>query len=550
MLHARRPVLQHLRHAAARVARRAARQFVTLGIPKESFAGETRVALTPANVAKLVKKGATVNIERGAGALSGFSDAAYEAQGAKLVDAATAWGSQAVAKVRAPTKEEAVQIGNRMLISPIGALQNPSLVDQLAAQGSTVVALDSLLRTLSKGQAYDILSSQANLAGYRAVYEAAHFMQRPYGGSMTSAGKIQPATVLVCGVGVAGLAAIQTAKKAGAIVKAFDVRAAAAEQAEAAGAQFIKIGGEDGSAAGGYAKEMSQEWFDEARRVLLEVCKTTDVIITTAMIPGRAAPRLITKAMVEAMPAGGVTIDLASEAGGNVETTVPGEVVKVGGVTCVGWTNMPGRIATTASSLFGGNVTNLLNDMYDKDKNALKHNLDEPAVRSMTVVHKGQKLAPYVPPAKPAVEAKKEDKKEVKVDRQQLYWKDALQTTGFAAGATAMAALIPQAGMMSTFALSCWVGNKAVEGVTHALHSPLMSITNAISGMTMVGGMMQLGGGLLPSTPAQVLAATAVTLSSVNLAGGFLVTQKMLAMFQRPDDPAEYNECVVVVCGV
>ena len=204
---------------------------------------------------------------------------------------------------------------------------------------------------------------------------------------------------------------------------------------------------------------------------------------------------------------------------------------------------MPGRIATTASNLFGGNITNLLVDMYDKENDALKFDLEEPALRSMTLVHQGAKLEPYVPPPKPVVEVSEEDvEEEVVVDPKDVYWKDAVQTTGFVTAATGMAALIPQSGMMSTFALSCWVGNKAVEGVSHALHSPLMSITNAISGMTMVGGMMQLGGGMLPTTPAQVLAATAVGLSSVNLAGGFLVTQKMLAMFQRPDDPLEYNE--------
>ena len=290
--------------ASARALRRHARDFVTLGVPKETFAGETRVALTPTNVAKLVKKGATINVEKGAGVLSGFSDDDYIEKGANIVDNAAVYASQAIAKVRPPTTEEATKVGNRLLISPIGALQNQELVDQLASQGSTVLAIDSLLRTLSKGQAYDVLSSQANLAGLRAVYEAAHFMQRPYGGFMTPAGKIQPATVLVCGVGVAGLAAIQTAKKAGAIVKAFDVRAAAAEQAEAAGAQFIEIGGEDGSGEGGYAKEMSEEWFEEARRVLLEQCASVDVVITTAMIPGRKAPVLITKEMVEAMPPG------------------------------------------------------------------------------------------------------------------------------------------------------------------------------------------------------------------------------------------------------
>ena len=421
MLYARRAPLRSLSRRAASRWSTSTRSFVTVGVPKESVEGEPRVALTPANVTKLAKKGATVKIESGAGLGSGFSDAAYEASGAQIVSREEAFASQAVAKVRPPTTEEAAAIGDRLLISPVSALTNQALVDQLASQGSTVIALDSLLRTLSKGQAYDILSSQANLAGYRAVYEAAHFMQRPYGGSMTSAGKIQPATVLVCGVGVAGLAAIQTAKKAGAIVKAFDVRAAAAEQAEAAGATFIQIGSEDGSADGGYAKEMSDEWFAEARRVLLEECKKTDVVITTAMIPGKPAPKLITKEMVANMPAGAVTIDLASEAGGNVETTVPGEVVNVGGVTCVGWTNMPGRIANTASALFGGNITNLLNDMYDKENDTIVHDLEEPALRSMTVVHQGEKLDPYVPPPKPVTETVEEEVEEEVVDPRKEY---------------------------------------------------------------------------------------------------------------------------------
>jgi NAD(P) transhydrogenase len=357
-----------------------------LGIPKESLEGEERVAMTPPLAAKLIKQGASINIEKGAGMGSGFTDAAYEAAGAKIVTHAEAYKSQIVAKVRQPTIEEAKLVENRNIMSIIQPRISPELMAQFNSQKATVFSMDSLLRTLSRGQSYDVLSSQANIAGYRAVIESAHHMQRPFAGQMTAAGKVAPAKVLVVGAGVAGLAAMQLAKKKGAIVYGFDVREAAAEQVESCGAKFLKVQmEEDGSGAGGYAKEMSPEWFQAADDMLLKECAEMDVIITTALIPGRPAPVLIKKHHVEAMPSGGVTVDLAAPAGGNVETTQPGKVVKHGTVTCVGYTNMESRMASTASSLFAGNITNFLLSMQDRDTKDWHINMEDPAVRSILV---------------------------------------------------------------------------------------------------------------------------------------------------------------------
>lgn len=519
-------------------------QGLTIGVPKESLEGECRVAITPNNVVKLTKSGAKVRIESSAGELSGFTDASYKAAGAEIVNADHVWKSQLVAKIRPPTIDEAKRVENRAICSIIQPKVNTDLVSQLVKQKSTVFSLDSLLRTLSRGQSFDVLSSQANVAGYRAVIEAAHNMQRPFGGQSTAAGKIPPAKVLVVGAGVAGLAAMQLAKKKGAIVYGFDVRAAAKEQVESVGAKFLEVEfKEDGSGAGGYAKEMSKEWFAAADQMLLNECKNMDVIITTALIPGRKAPILIKRNMVEAMPRGGVVVDLAAASGGNVETTVPGQVINHNGVTCVGYTNMESRMASTASSLFGGNVTNFLLSMEDKKAKKWHINLEDPAVRSILIAMDGKALEPYVPPAAPVNTAQAAKKKEEPVPEnpQKVYMKNALMTTAASSTALALASSVPNPAMMTTFALSCWVGNSCVQGVTHALHSPLMAMTNAISGMTIVGGMLQLGGGMMPHTLPQFLAASAVALSAVNLAGGTIVTKKMLDMFRRPDDPPEYN---------
>jgi H+-translocating NAD(P) transhydrogenase len=389
-------------------------QGLTIGVPKESLEGEARVAITPTNVVKLTKSGAKVYIEPSAGELSGFPDSSYVTAGAEIASPDIVWKSQIVTKVRPPTSDEATKIENRAICSIIQPRVNTDLLAQLVKQKSTVFSLDSLLRTLSRGQSFDVLSSQANVAGYRAVIEAAHQMQRPFAGQSTAAGKIPPAKVLVVGAGVAGLAAMQLAKKKGAIVYGFDVRAAAKEQVESVGAKFLEVDyKEDGSGAGGYAKEMSKEWFAAADQMLLNELKNIDVVITTALIPGRRAPVLIKKNMVEAMPRGGVVVDLAAASGGNVETTVPGQVINHNGVTCVGYTNMESRMASTASSLFGGNVTNFLLSMDDKETKKWKINLEDPAVRSICVAIDGKELPPYVPPAAPTTAAQAAQKKEV-----------------------------------------------------------------------------------------------------------------------------------------
>jgi NAD(P) transhydrogenase len=529
---------------------------LTIGVAKENLEGESRVALHPENVDKLVKKGASVKVESGAGAQSGFSDQMYTAVGAQVGTTGDVWKQQLVLKVRAPSPEEVKKLENRMIIAQLGARINPSLVDQLAEQKATGMDLTMLLRTLSRGQSFDTLSSQANIAGYKAVIQAAAALQRPLAGSSTAAGRIQPCKVLVVGVGVAGLAAIQQAKNMNAIVTAFDVRAAAKEQVESMGAKFLDVDyKEDGSAAGGYAKEMSPEWHAAAERMLLKECATTNVIITTALIPGKKAPLMIKKAMIEAMPPGSVTVDLAAEAGGNIETTVPGQTVVVGNVTCIGPKNINSEMAYISSSLFSTNVAKLIMSMEKKHTTGkgkekvttTEFVVDEndAAVRSMLVVNKGNKLPPYQPPAVQA-EQKKVEKAVVVIDEQKVWMRKAATSTVALYGAFGLGAAIPPA-IMQTFALSVWVGSQAVRGVAHSLHSPLMSITNAISGMTILGGMTQLSGtSLIPHTAAQALAAGAVGLSAVNLVGGFIITKKMLDLFRRKDDPTEYFQYVLI----
>jgi len=373
---------------------------MTVGVVKEDDKGELRVALTPDNVAALTKKGAKVTVEAGAGVGSGFSDANYVDAGATIADSASVWKQGVVMKVRAPRAEDLAKVEDRVFLGQLGARIHPELVEQAAKQKASVIDLTMLMRTLSRGQSFDVLSSQANMAGYRAVIEVSNAMQRPFAGQMTAAGRLNPARIMVVGCGVAGLAAIQQAKNMNAIVTAFDVRAAAKEQCEAMGAKFLDVDfEEDGSADGGYAKEMSPEWFEAARKMLLKECENTNAIITTALIPGKRAPVLITEEMVRAMPAGSVTVDLAAEAGGNVECTVPGEVVTVGGATCVGYDNINSRIASTSSFMFGGNVTKLVQSMNIEDNFVI--NLEDEAVRSMLVVNKGEKLPPYVQPPRP-----------------------------------------------------------------------------------------------------------------------------------------------------
>lgn len=520
---------------------------LTVGVPKEHFPLEKRVAATPESVSKLVKPGFNVLIEKGAGSSSHFSDAEYASAGAKIVEADEVWkNSDIVMKLRPPTTEEASKLEDRTLISFIYPAQNKELVQQLQDQKATAFAMDCIPRTLSRGQTYDALSSQANITGYRAVIEASNEFGRFFAGQMTAAGKVPPAKVLVVGTGVAGLAAIQTAKNMGAIVRAFDVRPVTKEQVEAMGGQFLEVDyKEDGSGAGGYAKEMSKEWHAAAAKMLSKQCEEVDIVITTAAIPGRKAPLMITKDMVAKMKAGSVTVDLAAETGGNVETTVKDEkIITDNGVTCLGYTDLASRLPTTSSSLYSNNISKFLLSMgpqTTKVKDYLYIDHEDDAVRGMLTVEKGKLMWPAPLPPPPA---KKEEAKAIEpevIDYRLPYVQGSKQAGYLAAGVLGAGVISPDpafSAMFTTFALSNIIGVQVVLGVTHALHSPLMAVTNAISGTTALGGMHLMAHSNSASVTA--LAALATTLSTVNIVGGFIVTKKMLDMFKRPTDPPEY----------
>jgi len=530
---------------------------VTVGIPKEQFPLEKRVAASPESVGRLVKPGFNVVVEDGAGSMSHFSNADYEAAGATVVATADdLWKqSDVVLKLRPPSPEEAAKLEDKTLVSFIHPAQNKELVKQLQDQKSTVFAMDCIPRTLSRGQTYDALSSQANIAGYRAVLEASNEFGRFFAGQMTAAGKVPPAKVLVIGTGVAGLAAIQTAKNLGAVVRAFDVRPVTKEQVEAMGGQFLEVNfEEDGSGAGGYAKAMSPEWHAAARDMLTKQCEEVDIIVTTALIPGRTAPIMITKEMVAKMKSGSVTVDLASEAGGNVETTVADQkIITDNGVTCIGYTDMPSRLATTSSSLFSNNISKfLLSIGPHTSKEAGYFNIDhkDEAVRGMLVLENGKMMWPAPAPPPPPPKEEKKEVAEVVIDYRAPYLQGAKTAGYLAGGILAMGAAAPNpafASMLTTFALSNIIGVQVVLGVSHALHSPLMAVTNAISGTTALGGMHLLAHSTKPAV--SLLGAAATTLSTVNIVGGFIVTNKMLDMFKRPDDPPEYYHLYGVPAG-
>jgi len=520
---------------------------ITVGVPKETFPLEKRVAATPETVSKLVQPGFNVLIEKDAGIASHFKNEDYEAAGAKLVDSADLWkNSDIVMKIRPPNTEEAAALEDRTIISHIWPAQNKDLVKQLQDQKASVFAMDCIPRTLSRGQTYDVLSSQANISGYRAVIEASNQYGRFFAGQMTAAGKVPPTKVLVVGTGVAGLAAIQTAKNMGAIVRAFDVRPVTKEQVEAMGGHFLEVDfKEDGSGAGGYAKAMSEEWHAAAAQMLSKQCEDVDIIITTALIPGRPAPLMITKDMIAKMKAGSVTVDLAAETGGNIETTVKDEaIVTDNGVTCIGYTDLPSRLPTTSSSLFSNNISKFLlsaGPQTTKEKSYYYVDHEDDAVRGMLVLEKGEMMWPApAPPPPPPKKETKEVEPEV-IDYRAPYVQGAKTAGYLASSVLAFGAIAPNpvfSSMFTTFALSNVIGVQVVLGVSHALHSPLMAVTNAISGTTALGGMHLLAHS--QSATATMLGAAATTLSTVNIVGGFVITSKMLDMFKRPTDPPEY----------
>ncbi|KAM7216457.1 putative NAD(P) transhydrogenase mitochondrial precursor [Rhypophila decipiens] len=522
---------------------------LTVGVPRETWPNERRVALTPQNVALLLKKGfKKVMVESGAGAEGDFPDEAYDKAGAILVDSASAVWSEAdiVLKVRGPSLEEAEGAkAGQTIISFLQPAQNKPLVEKLAARKATSFAMD-LIPRISRAQVFDALSSMANIAGYKAVLEASNNFGRFLTGQVTAAGKIPPCKVLVIGAGVAGLSAIATARRLGAIVRGFDTRPAAREQVQSLGAEFIEVDlHEDGSGAGGYAKEMSKEFIEAEMKLFTEQAREVDIIITTALIPGKPAPKLITKSMVETMRPGSVIVDLAAEAGGNCEKTEPGKLITYKDVKIIGYTDFPSRLPTQSSTLYSNNITKFLLSMAPKEKE-YGIDLGDEVVRGAIVTENGKVLPPAPRPAPPPAPAASptaaKEAEVVAVTPFQKTSREVALVTGGMGTALALGKLTGPLFMGNAFifALASLIGYRVVWGVQPALHSPLMSVTNAISGMVGVGGLFILGGGYLPETIPQMFGAASVLLAFVNVSGGFVITKRMLDMFRRATDPPEY----------
>ena len=528
----------------------------TIGVPRETFAGEKRVATVPDVVEKLVKLGFGVNVETGAGAAANFDDASYEAAGARIAASAAELyaGSDLIFKVRAPTPDEiALMKPGSTLVSFVWPAQNPELMQALAARKLTVLAIDSLPRQLSRAQKMDALTSMASISGYRAVIEAANAFGRFFNGQVTAAGKIPPAKVFVAGAGVAGLAAIGTAANLGAIVRANDTRAEVADQVVSLGGEFVKVDyEEEGSGGGGYAKVMSEGFQKAQREMYAQQARDADIIITTALIPGKPAPKLITAEMVKSMKPGSVIVDMAGEQGGNCELTVAGEAVVRHGVTIIGYTDLVSRLAKQSSTLYSTNLLRVTEELCKTKDGVINVNMDDDAIRGLTVVKDGEITWPPPPPklpaappqAKPAAAAAVPAKKsghghgagEPASARSLAIIFGVGALLFWLVGAFAPASFLSH---FTVFVLACFVGYMVVWNVTPALHTPLMSVTNAISSIIAVGALIQIAPPLGAGTEGRPgglilgLAVLALTLTAVNMFGGFAVTRRMLAMFRK-----------------
>jgi len=523
-----------------------------IGVPREIHPGEMRVATTPDVVTQLQKLGFSVAVESGAGTGASFDDEAFRKAGAMVTDdVRDLWASSdIILKVRPPAAHpdagvDEVDLAHegQVLIAFLWPAQNPDLLERLSRKGVTALAMDSVPR-ISRAQKVDALSSMANIAGYRAVIEAAQHCGRFFTGQITAAGKIPPAKVLVIGAGVAGLSAIGAARALGAIVRAFDTRPEVKEQVRSMDAEFLELDfKEEGAGVGGYAKVMSPEFIKAEMALFAAQAKDVDIIITTALVPGKPAPKLITAETASSMKAGSVIVDLAAEQGGNCELTVPGEVVKRHGVTIIGYTDLPSRLAAQSSQLYATNLRHLLDDMCPKKDGQVVIDFADEVVRGATVV-KGHEITwpPPVPKysaAEPAPAKAASDIKTVARPAQAAKAKPASSSTGpivaavlgaaalFGVGAVAPAAFLAH---FTVFVLACFVGYMVVWNVTPALHTPLMSVTNAISSIIIIGAILQIS-----STSPLVawMAAATVAITSVNIAGGFAVTRRMLEMFRK-----------------
>ncbi len=519
-----------------------------IGVPKEIHPGERRVATTPEAAETLQKLGFTVTIESGAGLQANFSDAAFREAGVEIMeDAKDLWAkSDIILKVRPPETHpelcvdevELLQDGGT-LISFIWPAQNKELMERLAAKRATVLAMDSIPR-ISRAQKLDALSSMANIAGYRAVIEASQHFGRFFTGQITAAGNIPPAKVLVIGAGVAGLAAIGTAKALGAIVRAFDTRPEVKEQIQSMDAEFLELDfEEEGTGKGGYAKVMSKEFIKAEMELFARQAMDVDIIITTALIPGKPAPELITKGMVESMKDGSVIVDLAAEQGGNCALTEPDKIVVKHGVTIIGYTDLPSRLPTQSSQLYANNLRHLLTDMTPEKNGVINVNMEDEVIRGATVIKEGKVTwpppAPKISAAPPAGAEKKKPALGIKEKKKALLPRPVKALLPVVLGGLALFGLglvAPPSFMthFTVFVLACFVGYMVIWNVTPALHTPLLSVTNAISSIIIIGALIQVSA---PGWLLTALAGIAILITSVNITGGFAVTQRMLQMFRK-----------------
>ena len=523
-----------------------------IGVPKEIFEGEARVAMTPDSARALQKLGYECAIETGAGMLAGFSDAAYEEAGVQVykTPAPLFKGCDIIAKVRPPSETEAKRLtSDKTLISFFYPGANEELMALANSKGASVIAMDMVPR-ISRAQKMDALSSMANIAGYRAVIEAGNNFGRFFTGQVTAAGKVPPAKVLVVGAGVAGLAAIGTATSLGAITYAFDVRPEVAEQIESMGAEFVFLEFSadelpDGAETGGYAAPSSPEFQAKQLAKFREIAADIDIVITTALIPNRPAPLLWTKDMVEMMKPGSVVVDLAAERGGNCELTVMDEkVVSDNGVTIIGYTDFPSRMAAQSSTLYATNIRHMMTDLTPEKDGQVNHDMEDDVIRGATITHAGEITFPPPPPKVQAIAVQKKEKpkektpEEIKAEEAAAFKaQTSQQVTLLAVGAALVLGVglipgMPESFMQHfiVFVLSVFIGFQVIWNVAHSLHTPLMAVTNAISSIIILGALIQIGStGFLIT----ILAAAGIFMASVNIFGGFLVTRRMLAMFQK-----------------
>jgi NAD(P) transhydrogenase subunit alpha len=530
---------------------------MTIGVPKETFAGEKRVATVPEVVEKLIKLGFAVTVEGDAGAGANFDDDSYRAAGATIADsAADLWSkSDIVFKVRGPNAAEVGLLKEgATLVSFIWPAQNPELLQQLAAKKASVLAIDALPRQLSRAQKMDALTSQAGVAGYRAVIEAANAFGRFFNGQITAAGKVPPAKVFIAGAGVAGLAAIGTAAGLGAIVRANDTRAEVADQVKSLGGEFVKVEyEEEGSGGGGYGKVMSEGFQQAQREMYAKQAREVDIIITTALIPGKPAPRLITADMVKSMKPGSVIVDMAGEQGGNCELTEPGQAVVKHGVTIIGYTDLVSRLARQSSTLYANNLLRLTEELCKTQKvkgdGTIDINMEDDAIRGLTVTKDGAvtwPAPPLAPPKPPAAAAKPAAPPAAKGHGHGAGAPMSASSLAIVFGVGAalfwfIGAFAPAAflGHLTVFVLACFVGYMVVWNVTPALHTPLMSVTNAISSIIAIGALVQIAPPLVGAGVARsddwirYLALAGIVLTTINMFGGFAVTRRMLAMFRK-----------------